>query len=126
MRLEYSRTQYNVPAEVGRRVTAYGKPGVITGAINAHIAVVLDDDPSEQGLPHHPTHEIIYGDMGMGKIRTWYCLAPWREEWERDSWFTVYATTSSKARYKALLELRDVCELTGKDMLKIRVRSTQP
>lgn len=63
MSLEYIRNYYKVPAEVGRRVVAYGKPGIIMSAINAYIGVVLDDDPKRSPRPHHPTDQIVYGEM---------------------------------------------------------------
>lgn len=63
MSLSYIRNYYKVPAEVGRRVVAYGKPGIIMGAINAYIGVVLDDDPTRRQRPHHPEDGIVYGDM---------------------------------------------------------------
>lgn len=63
MSLEYIRNYYKVPAEVGRRVVAYGKPGVIMSAINAYIGVVLDDDPKRHPRPHHPEDGIVYGEM---------------------------------------------------------------
>jgi len=63
MSLSYIRDYYKVPAEVGRRVVAYGKPGIIMGAINAYIGVVLDADPTPRQRPHHPEDQIVYGDM---------------------------------------------------------------
>lgn len=63
MSLSYIRDYYKVPAEVGRRVVAYGKPGIIMGAINAYIGVVLDGDPKRQQRPHHPEDGIVYGEM---------------------------------------------------------------
>lgn len=58
MSMEYIRNTYGVPAKRGMRVTAYGKPGVITGAEGAYIMVRLDGKTFS--LPHHPTDEIVY------------------------------------------------------------------
>jgi hypothetical protein len=63
MSLSYIREYYAVPAVVGRRVVAYGKPGIIMSAINAYIGVVLDDDPKRRPRPHHPTDGIVYGEL---------------------------------------------------------------
>ena len=61
MSMEYIRNTYGVPAKRGMRVTAYGKPGVITGAKGAYIMVRLDGKTFS--LPHHPTDEIVYGEQ---------------------------------------------------------------
>lgn len=63
MSLEYIRNYYRVPAEVGRGVTCYGKPGVIVGSRNAHLEVLLDEDKPGRTGYYHPTHEVVYGDM---------------------------------------------------------------
>jgi hypothetical protein len=55
--------------------------------------------------------------------RYWLCLAPWREEWETEAWFKVSAETRSKARYEAFRYLRDVNDLEGKDLIRIRVKA---
>jgi hypothetical protein len=55
--------------------------------------------------------------------RYWLCLAPWREEWETEAWFTVSAQTRSKARYEAFRYLSDVSDLDGKDLIRIRVKA---
>lgn len=56
--LEYIRRTYNVPAHLGVKVTAYGKPGVITGVSGPHIMIRCDGQ--KHSLPHHPTDEIVY------------------------------------------------------------------
>lgn len=56
--MEYIRTTYGVPAYVGRKVVAYGKPGVITGTSGPHLKVRLDGE--KQAFPYHPTHGIEY------------------------------------------------------------------
>lgn len=58
MSMEYIRSTYGVPAKRGMRVTAYGNPGVITGAEGAYIMIRLDG--KQVSLPHHPTDEIVY------------------------------------------------------------------
>jgi hypothetical protein len=128
MSFDYVRSHYGVPAEKGRRVTCYGKPGVIVGADGHYICVVLDADKSEEPGRYHPTHEVVYGDqiVTIPAMREWRCLAPWRDEWETDAWFTVSASTRSKARYKAFRELQDVSDMDGKGMCAILVRAAVP
>jgi hypothetical protein len=55
--------------------------------------------------------------------RYWRCLAPWRDEWEDEAWFTVSAPTRSKARYEAFRYLGEVSDLEGKDLIRIRVKA---
>ena len=59
----YVRQHYQVPAEVGRRIIAYGKPGVILADRGHYIGVVLDEDPKKRISNYHPTHEMQYGEM---------------------------------------------------------------
>lgn len=126
MSFEYIRKHYNVPAERGRQVTCYGERGVIVGADGHYLCVVMDDDKSEEERHYHPKDQVVYGEIvDMPTLREWRCLAPWRDEWESDAWFTVTASTRSKARYKAFLDLQDVCDLSGKDLIHIRVRATR-
>lgn len=67
MSFKYIQEYYGVPAEKGRRVEVYGKPGIIVKAINQCIGVLLDcDKPTEIG-PYHPTDGVKY--LGKGKIR---------------------------------------------------------
>ena len=58
MSLAYIRNYYGVPAKKGVRVKAYGKPGTITGASNAHLLIKLDGE--QRSNPYHPTHDIEY------------------------------------------------------------------
>lgn len=53
----YMRQHYQVPAEVGRRVIAYGKPGVILADRGHYIGVVLDEDPKKRISNYNPSHE---------------------------------------------------------------------
>lgn len=64
MSCEYVRRTYRVPAEIGRRVIVYGKPGVIAADLGHHIGVNFDEDPPGRILPAHPTSEVSYHDMG--------------------------------------------------------------
>ncbi|MFT0167535.1 hypothetical protein ACLKMY_00705 [Paraburkholderia mimosarum] len=124
MSFDYIRKYYGVPAERGRQVTCYGERGVIVGADGHYLCVVIDGDKSEEERRYHPTHEVKYGELvDTPALRQWRCLAPWRDEWESEAWFTVTASTRSKARYKAFLDLGDVCDMSGKDMIRIRVRA---
>jgi len=65
--LDYIREYYGVPAEPGRRVEVYGKPGVIVSGVNAYIVVLLDSAKPTDTEPYHPTDGVRY--LGMGKIR---------------------------------------------------------
>jgi hypothetical protein len=64
---EYVREYYGVPAEVGRRVTVHGKPGIIAADRGHYIGVTFDSD--KPGVVHnaHPTDNVQYGDLG--KVR---------------------------------------------------------
>ncbi|EJN31888.1 hypothetical protein PMI35_01169 [Pseudomonas sp. GM78] len=59
----YVRQHYQVPAEIGRRVIAYGKPGTITQDFGHHIGIVLDEDEKRHACHYHPVDGIEYGDM---------------------------------------------------------------
>ena len=67
MDCEYVRKYYGVPACIGRRVEAYGKPGIITEDRGHYIGVTLDSEKPGTVNNYHPTDQIKY--MGMGKIR---------------------------------------------------------
>lgn len=56
--------------------------------------------------------------------REWLCLPPGREEWEYEAWFTVLATTRSKARYQAAMDLADFSSQSVGDLItKVRVKA---
>lgn len=55
---EYIRNHYGVPAKKGMRVTADGKPGVITGYTGASIRIRLDGE--KHSAPWHPTWRMEY------------------------------------------------------------------
>lgn len=124
MSFDYIQKYYGVPAERGREVTCYGERGVIVGADGHYLRVVIDGAPSEEERRYHPTDKVEYGEIvDRPALREWRCLPPWREVYEYEAWFTVMASTRSKARYKAFRELLDVSDMQGKDMIRIRVKA---
>lgn len=64
---QYVRDYYGVPAEIGRRVTVYGKPGIIVADRGHYIGVNFDLDKPGRICNAHPVDGVVY--MGMGKIR---------------------------------------------------------
>ena len=61
--------QYDgVPACVGRRVIAYGKPGIIAEDRGHYIGILLDSDKPTSVNNYHPTDGIEYLDE-IGKVR---------------------------------------------------------
>jgi hypothetical protein len=124
MSFEYIRKYYGVPAERGRQVTCYGEPGVIVGADGHYLCVVMDGDRSEEERRYHPTDKVVYGEIiDAPALREWKCLPPWRDKSDEAAWFSVTASTRSKARYKAYLGLLDVADMNGKDLIHIRVKA---
>ena len=67
MNCEYVKRTYGVPAEIGRRVTVYGKPGIITEDRGHYIGVTLDSDKPGVVKNYHPTDGVEY--HGIGKVR---------------------------------------------------------
>lgn len=67
MNCEYVRKAYGVPAEIGRRVTVYGKPGIIAKDCGHYIGVNFDSDKPGNIKNAHPTDGVEY--LEMGKIR---------------------------------------------------------
>ena len=65
--LEYVRNTYGVPAEIGRRVKVYGRPGIIAADRGNYIGVNFDADKPGVIRNAHPTSEVEY--LGMGKLR---------------------------------------------------------
>jgi len=65
--MNYASKTYGVPADVGRRVTVYGKPGIIAVDRGHYLGVNFDADKPGVIRNCHPTDEVIYGEMG--KIR---------------------------------------------------------
>jgi hypothetical protein len=62
--MNYASKTYGVPADIGRRVTVYGKPGIITADLGNYIGVNLDADEPGRIRPYHPTDQVIYGELG--------------------------------------------------------------
>ena len=125
----YVRQHYQVPAEVGRRVIAYGKSGIILADRGHYIGVVLDDDPKKRISNYHPTHEMQYGEMAETlPLKEWLVL-PFKHDWDDLNWsrearedlVRVWASTRSQARYKAYEQLQDYCH-SIKAMLHFKVR----
>jgi len=93
MAYEYVCQFYDVPAEIGRRVIVYGKPGVIAEDMGNYISVNFDNNKPGHNLPCHPTDGVIYLEMG-----------------------TVRRGTRSQERYRRYL--RSDCGLTFREWLK--------
>lgn len=68
MNCEYVRKTYGVPAEIGRRVVAYGKPGVIAEDRGNYIGILLDCDRPGNVNNYHPVDGIEYMEQ-KGRIR---------------------------------------------------------
>lgn len=64
----YAKDFYQVPADIGRRVTVDGKPGIIAEDRGHHLGVLFDGDKPGHIKPCHPTWRVAY--HGMGRIRT--------------------------------------------------------
>lgn len=64
MNCEYVREHYAVPAEIGRRVVVYGKPGIIAEDRGHYIGVNFDAYKPGAISNCHPTSEVVYGEMG--------------------------------------------------------------
>lgn len=64
---KYVRETYGVPACIGRRVTVYGKSGIIAADHGHYIGVNFDADKVTQIKSAHPTDGVVYGEMG--KVR---------------------------------------------------------
>lgn len=88
MTCAYVKQQYGVPADVGRRVTVNGKPGIIAEDAGHYIGVNFDSDAPGVISNCHPTWRVVYGEMGV--IRQ----LPKRK-------------AAAKARYKRFLEYGD-------------------
>lgn len=64
----YVRDYYKVPACIGRRVVAYGKPGIIAEDRGNYVGILLDCDKPGSVNNYHPTDGIEYLDE-IGKVR---------------------------------------------------------
>lgn len=67
MNCKYVQDYYKVPACIGRRVTVYGKPGIIAADRGNYIGVNFDDQKPGIISNCHPTSEVVY--LEMGEIR---------------------------------------------------------
>lgn len=67
MNCQYVREYYKVPACIGRRVMAYGKPGIIAEDRGHYIGVTLDTDKPGRVSNYHPIDGVEY--LGMGEVR---------------------------------------------------------
>lgn len=65
---EYVCNFYGVPACIGRRVIAYGKPGVIAEDRGNYIGIQLDCDKPGMVNNYHPVDGIEYLNV-FGKVR---------------------------------------------------------
>lgn len=61
---EYVQKTYGVPAEIGRRVMVYGRPGIIAADRGHYIGVNFDADKPGVIRNAHPTSEVQYLEMG--------------------------------------------------------------
>lgn len=59
MSMSYIRNHYKVPAKRGLRVRFQGRSGVITGTVDAHLRVRMDDG---ERVTLHPTWQVEYLD----------------------------------------------------------------
>lgn len=66
MNFDYIKKYYGVPAEIGSRIIADGKPGTIVEDRGNYIGVVLDGCKATDIRPYHPTWRIQY--LGMGAV----------------------------------------------------------
>lgn len=87
--LQYVRDYYKVPAEIGRRVKVYGKPGIIAADFGHHIGVTLDTDKPNRVSHYHPVDGVEY--LGMGTVRPMTrSQKRYREFVEADSGLTFF------------------------------------
>ncbi|KPG94595.1 hypothetical protein [Pseudomonas sp. RIT-PI-r] len=126
---EYVPQHHQVRAEIGRRVIAYGKTGVILADRGHYIGVVLDEDPKKRIVNYHPTHEMQYGEMAETlPLKEWLVL-PFKHDWDDLHWSRearadhdrVWAANRSQAKYKAYERLQDYWH-SIRAMLHFKVR----
>ena len=129
----YVRQQYNVPAEVGRRVIANGEPGVIIADRGQYIGIILDSDPKKRIRNYHPTWEMQYGEMAEAlPLKQWEVLTNGYYNWDdvryglgeaRQYVLRIWAATRSQAKYQAYQELAECFNDDATAMLTFKVRS---
>lgn len=86
MNCEYVKKYYGVPACIGRRVIAYGKPGIIAEDRGHYIGILLDCDKPGNVNNYHPTDGIEYLDE-VGKVRPMTRSQKRYDEYLRADWF---------------------------------------
>lgn len=97
---KWVRVHYGVPAEIGRRVIVYGKPGIITAGRGHYIGVTFDTDKPYVIHNAHPTSEVEYLDMG-----------------------TPRRLTPAQQRYRDYLEVADLYESFHRYLRSQRTRA---
>lgn len=65
--MNYVGRYYGVPADIGRRVTVDGKPGIIAEDRGHYLGVNFDENKPGDIRNVHPTWRVEYG--AMGKVR---------------------------------------------------------
>ena len=64
MSCEYIKSYYQVPADIGRRVTVGGKSGIIAEDRGNYLGVNFDSDKPGVITNAHPVSEVEYIEMG--------------------------------------------------------------
>lgn len=82
--MNYAKQHYGVPADIGRRVTVYGEPGIIAEDRGHYLGVNFDADKPGCIKNCHPTDGVVYGEIG-----------------------TIRKMTRSQQRYQEYLECSD-------------------
>ena len=70
MNCEYVRSNYDVPACIGRRVKINGKPGIIAADRGHYIGVNFDEDKAGVIVNAHPVSKVEYLEMGLLRTPT--------------------------------------------------------
>lgn len=85
MNCEYVSQYYGVPACIGRRVVAYGKPGIIAEDRGNYIGITLDSEKPGTVNNYHPIDGIEYREMG--KVRPMSRSQRRYQEYVRADWY---------------------------------------
>ncbi len=83
---DYVKEYYGVPACIGRRVVAYGKPGIIAEDRGCYIGILLDCDKPGDVNNYHPTDGIEYLNE-IGKVRPMTRAQRKYQEYVHADWF---------------------------------------
>lgn len=81
MSIDYIKTRYDVPAEIGRVIKFDGRSGIIVGSHGGHLKVNFDDKKPNQYEYIHPTWNVEYGEIG--KIRQLTRSQQRYQEWKK-------------------------------------------